>query len=160
MAGSAFERHCHLVYYMMAQFPNLFGLNEEEGLKAAQAAEAVGLAGAMDAFERWRRDQRILQESKRQEQELQRQEARRRAAARDAMEAEMDAWRDQLDWAERGISAALGGSAVTRQEAYFMGESDTSQYAREAFIRDALEAKRRRELEDKYAGDFSDSEED
>lgn len=158
--GQLFERHCHLVYYMMAQFPNLFGLDEEDGLKAAQAAEAVGLTGAMDAFERWRRDQRILRESKRQEQELQRQEAHRRAAARDAMEAEMDAWHDQLDWAERGISAALGGSAVTRQEAYFMGESDTSQYAREAFIRDALEAKRRRELEGKYAGDFSDSEED
>ena len=67
----------------------------------------------------------------------------------------MDAWNDQLDWAERGLSAALGGSAVTRQEAYLMGESSTSQYAREVFIRDELEQKRRRELEDKYSGGSS-----
>lgn len=154
--GQLFSRHCHLVYYMIAEFPNLFGVDEEGGLKAAQAAEAVGLTGAMDAFQRWCRDQRSLRESQRHDLELQRQEARRRAAARDALEAEMDAYRDQLDWAERGISAALGGSAVTRQEAYFMGESDTSQYAREAFIRDELEAKRRKELEDEYAG-FSSS---
>ena len=153
--GQLFSRHCQMIYYLAAQFPDLYGLREEDGLKAAQAAEAVGLTGAMDAFERWCRDKRILRQSERQERELQRQEARRRAAARDALEAEMDAWNDQLDWAERGLSAALGGSAVTRQEAYLMGESSTSQYAREVFIRDELEQKRRRELEDKYSGGSS-----
>ena len=158
--GQLFVRRCSLVYYMVAQFPDLFGTDEEGGLKAAQAAEAAGLTGAMDAYERWCRDQRILRESTRQKREVQRQESRRRTADRDGLEAEMDAYRDQLDWAERGISAALGGSAVTRQEAFFMGESSTSQYAREAFIRDELEAKRRKELENEYAGDFSDGEED
>lgn len=143
-----FQRDVELVYYLKAVLP--YGLSGETAQKLADHAEALGLVGAWAGLEQWKREQQELREYERREAAAQKEAARRQRERRDALEAEMDAYRSQLDWAERAINLAAGGRDDTMLESYLRGDISLQDSARADFVRSELESAHRKKLEDAY----------
>ncbi len=156
--SQVFQRKVPLIYYRRAIAP--YGLSDEAAQKAAEYAEAMGLVGALAGLEEWRRGQREIREYDRREAAAQKEAARRRRERRDALEAEMDAYRSQLDWAERGINLAAHGRDDTMVESYLRGDTSLQDSARADFVRSELESAHRRKLEDAYRTSGDDDEDE
>lgn len=156
--GQVFQRKVQLMYYLTAVSP--YGLEDELAQKAAEYAESVGLVGALAGLEEWRRGQQEIREYDRREAAARKEAARRQLERRDAIEAEMDAYRSQLDWAERGINLAAHGRDDTMLESYLRGDTSLQDSARADFVRSELESAHRRKLEDAYRTSGDDDEDE
>ena len=148
-----------LVCYMGPLRPGVFGLRPGQGQSLVKKALELGLTGAEKAYRQFLEEQASAQEAMERQHRQARQEAYRQARQA-AQSAGMEEYRRQLDWAERSFSLFTGGDGGTRLEDHLRGKISTEQYARESFLRDQLEDRRREQLGADFDADHRFDEDD
>ncbi len=146
-------------YYKAAVDPSWCFIDRLDWETRYAMAELASLAGAPRARDvlagQRKHTEASIEEGRRQSQELRRQYAelvrqRETAQREQAVRQVMEEYQERSAWAERAASAALGGSGVTLEESYALGEIDLDRYGTAQYIRNDLEEKHRRKVEAEY----------
>lgn len=133
--------------YEAASLPEYFSISESERLEYAKYAYEHGVKDADVLLNIIHMEQQRKAQFEQEVREFQRNQYNQEVNRR------MEKYREKLDWAERDVNQFFSGSYLTNEERSILGETSDRDYAQNKRIREDLENRQQRRIEEEMKGE-------